>query len=29
LPELALFGIIAILAVWPVFLVAAALETLR
>jgi hypothetical protein len=29
LPELALFGIIAILAVWPVFLVTAALETIR
>jgi len=29
LPELALFGVIAILAVWPVFLVTAALETIR
>jgi len=29
LPELALFGLIEILAVWPVFLVTAALETIR
>ncbi len=29
LPELVLFGVIAILAVWPVFLVTAALETIR
>ena len=28
-PELALFGVILILAVWPMLLVAAALETLR
>jgi len=28
-PELALFGVIAILAIWPVFLVATALETMR
>jgi hypothetical protein len=29
LPELAVFGVIAILAVWPVFLVVRALETMR
>jgi hypothetical protein len=28
-PELAVFGIILILAVWPVFLAATALETMR
>lgn len=29
LPELALFGLIVILAVWPMFSLAAALETMR
>ncbi len=29
LPELALFAVIAILAIWPVFLVATALETMK
>ena len=29
LPELALFGIILILAVWPMLLLATALETMR